>query len=392
MEQSAKVKHPLRPLPPGTAADELHRLHTDLLNSHLNFSPPSVDHHTAQAYELSSPHFDARGVAALPLGLGGHGFTPFSHPPPPPSTSNSSSTNPNSSDFTATHHHGAFYASWSASWCLIRAWVPLLRDENLPSLSEPLSPNSPPYKSQIRDAWLRINASSARLKLHPGRKFLPGHHPLPTYFDALLDGPYEPVPEMSYIPQTPSGLSSPNRPCLLIPPNHLNHQSPERVQSSISAIISGLAFCDLYHAASNSGKARLLDGASPLGPSTWLTRIPKSTRFRFLESGIDPISARAADLLACPPHLLHKHCLSCSYHTSPTLQPLGDDARHFVRCPKGLRLHSTVSDRVRDELAYILERCNIRIIAERQGSHRQMSSFMLREGSFLLKQPDIVIS
>ena len=52
---------------------------------------------------------------------------------------------------------------------------------------------------------------------------------------------------------------------------------------------------------------------------------------------------------------------------------------------------STVSDRVRDELAYILERCNIRIIAERQGSHRQMSSFMLREGSFLLKQPDIII-
>ena len=67
-------------------------------------------------------------------------------------------------------------------------------------------------------------------------------------------------------------------------------------------------------------------------------RIPKSTRFRFLESGIDPISARAADLLACPPHLLHKHCFSCSYHTSPTLQPLDDDARHFVRCPKGLRL------------------------------------------------------
>jgi len=114
-------------------------------------------------------------------------------------------------------------------------------------------------------------------------------------------------------------------------------------------------------------------------------------RFRFLELGIAPISARAADLLACPPHLLHKHCFSCSYHTSPTLQPLGDDARHFVRCPKGLRLHSTFFGRVRDELAYILERCNIRVMAERPGSHRQMSSFMLREGSSLLKQPDIII-
>ena len=187
----------------------------------------------------------------------------FSHPPPPPSTSNFSSTNPNSSNSTATHHHGAFYASWSASWCLIRAWVPLLRDENLPSLSDPVTPNSPPYKSQIRDAWLRINASSARLKLHPGRKYLPAHHRLPTYFDPLLDGEYEPVPEMSSTPQTLSGPSSPNRPCLLIPPNLLNHQSPERVQSSISAIISGLAFCDLFQTATNSGKSRLLDGASP---------------------------------------------------------------------------------------------------------------------------------
>ena len=191
-------------------------------------------------------------------------------------------------------------------------------------------------------------------------------------------------------PQAPQP-SSPNRPCLLIPPNRLNYQSPERVQSSISAIISGLAFCDLFQTATNSGKSRLLDGASPQGPSSWLTRMPKSVRFRFLDSGIDPISARAADLLACPPHLLHKHCLSCSYHTSPALQPLGDDARHFVNCPKGLRLHSTVSDRVRDELAYILERCNIRVIAERPGSHQQMSSFMLREGSSLLKQPDIII-
>ena len=54
-------------------------------------------------------------------------------------------------------------------------------------------------------------------------------------------------------------------------------------------------------------------------------------------------------------------------------------------------MHSTVSDRVRDELAYILERCNIRVIAERPGSHRQMSSFMLHEGSSLLKQLDIII-
>ena len=98
----AKIKHLLHTLPLGTTADDFHRLHTDLLDFHLNVSPPSVDHHTAQSFNLTSPHFDARGVAALPLGLGGHGLTPFSHPPLPPTASNSSSTNPNSADFTAS--------------------------------------------------------------------------------------------------------------------------------------------------------------------------------------------------------------------------------------------------------------------------------------------------
>ena len=46
---------------------------------------------------------------------------------------------------------------------------------------------------------------------------------------------------------------------------------------------------------------------------------------------------------------------------------------------------------MRDELFYVLERCNIRIIAEQLGSHRQISSFMHRKGSFLLKQPDLIV-
>jgi hypothetical protein len=80
----AKVKHLLRTLPPGTAADEFHRLHTDLLDSHLNFSPPSVDHHTAQSFKLTSPHFDARGVAAFTTGFGRARTRPFQSPPTTP--------------------------------------------------------------------------------------------------------------------------------------------------------------------------------------------------------------------------------------------------------------------------------------------------------------------
>ena len=71
--------------------------------------------------------------------------------------------------------------------------------------------------------------------------------------------------------------------------------------------------------------------------------------------------------------------------------PLGTDARHFVRCRKGLRLHGAVSDKVRDELCFILERSGIRTIAERPGSHRQMTSFRQREGPFFLKTPDLVL-
>ena len=62
-----------------------------------------------------------------------------------------------------------------------------------------------------------------------------------------------------------------------------------------------------------------------------------------------------------------------------------------MRCRKGLRLHGAVSDKVRDELCFILERCGIRTIAECPLSHRQMTTFRQREGAFLLKTPDLVL-
>jgi len=123
----------------------------------------------------------------------------------------------------------------------------------------------------------------------------------------------------------------------------------------------------------------------------WHVRIPKSRRFRYLEQGTDPLSARAADLLACPPHLIDKDCLSCSFQPGLGSIPLGSDARHYVQCRKGLRLHGAVSDKVRDELCTILERCGIPLVAERPGSHRQMLSFRQREGAFLLKTPDLIL-
>ena len=118
---------------------------------------------------------------------------------------------------------------------------------------------------------------------------------------------------------------------------------------------------------------------------------PSDSAISSREATRSQISARAADLLACPPHLLDKNFLSCSFQPGLTRVPLGTDARHFVRCRKGLRLHGAVSDKVRDELCFILERCGIRTIAERALSQRQMTSFRQREGAFLLKSPDLVV-
>merc|ERR1712070_144421 len=117
-------------------------------------------------------------------------------------------------------------------------------------------------------------------------------------------------------------------------------------QAAVSSLVASIAVLDEYQTASDTGKARLLDGSTQQGPSAWHVRMPKSERFRYFEDGTDPILAPAADLLACPPHLVDKNCLSCSFQPGLTLEPLGTDARHFVRCRKGLCLHGAVNDRV----------------------------------------------
>ena len=216
---------------------------------------------------------------------------------------------------------------------------------------------------------------------------------IPSFFHPLLDGENGPSPESPIPSQTTSNNPSSSHSYHLIPPCLLNLQSPRKVQASVSSLVSALAFLDVLQPASDTGKARLLDGSTQHEPSAWHVRMPKSERFRYyFEQGTDQISAKAADLLACPPaHLLDKNCLSCSFQPGLTRVPLGTDARHFVRCRKGLRLHGAVSDKVRDELYFILERCGIRTIAERSLSHRQMTSFRQREGAFLLRTPDLVL-
>ena len=373
-----RVTHLLRTIPPGVAAPEFSRFHTDLLSSHLDISPPSASPEVARDFSLSSPHFDVRRVASLPLSLGGRGlFSPHRFDPSGESSQSLSAP--------ASHHDAAFYGSWASSWYFICAWCPSLA----PDFSEghTVEATLPPFKSQLLGAWARIQ-STLRLSLdHHRFPKLPNHftESLPKIYEPVLDGPAPPPQERGPRPKKQS---------FIFPPKDLRHRVvPHGSQHLISSIASAFEFLELLGASTtdDGGRARLLDGASAPGPSAWLARVPSAPKFRFLEPTVDPISARAADLLACPPHLLGGNCAHCS-HAEKRSVPLEDDARHFVSCRKGLRLHSAVSDRVRDVLVDLLQAAGSKVIAERPGSHRQVTEFLALEGRCLLKQPDLVLS
>ena len=124
----SKVTHLLRTLiPPNSASQHIDRLHSELLNSHLNVCPQSisVSRESNQSFILSSPHLDVRKVASLPLASGGHGIlSSFSHTRP------TQPSNPpiNQSESPLTHHHASFSLSWASTWSIIRAWMPPLRE------------------------------------------------------------------------------------------------------------------------------------------------------------------------------------------------------------------------------------------------------------------------
>ena len=98
----------------------------------------------------------------------------------------------------------AFFASWSATWSLIRAWVPPLREESFPSVTN-LSPNSPlpPYKAQVIRTWLLINAASAKLQHHLHRAVLPSHDKIPSFFHPLEMVRMNPLPNRQFLPKPP---------------------------------------------------------------------------------------------------------------------------------------------------------------------------------------------
>ena len=156
----------------------------------------------------------------------------------------------------------------------------------------PNSPPLPPFKSQVLSTWMKINAASARLQIAepppPILPIIPSHYTAPSFFHPLLDGENVPVPELPLYLLLRFVMFFKPRPSLAKRYSLMTPLSKDRLRG-------------------------MLECLSPISSvSAILNRESTIT---------DPILALAADLLACPPHVVDKNCLLCSF------QPAG-----FTQC------------------------------------------------------------
>ena len=123
-----------------------------------------------------------------------------------------------------------------------------------------------------------INAASAsKLQHHPHRAVLPSHFKTPSFFHPLLDGENGPSPESPIPFEATSNSPSMSHSHRLIPPwpCRLDRQSPPHAQAAVSSLVSALAFLDFFQSASDTGKARLLDGSTHMDRLHGLLESPK---------------------------------------------------------------------------------------------------------------------
>ena len=194
--------------------------------------------------------------------------------------------------------------------------MPPIQEGTLPSVTN-ITPNSPPlplFKAQVLSTWIMDGDK---------RSICTIAEPYGTYTPIDLTYPLITPPPLSSIhswmartcphlncqillnPPPTTHLQITRAASTLNPPSLLNFQCPSKVQASVSSLVSALTFLDVYQTASNTSKARLLDNSThQQGPSACMLEIRTIPLF---EQGTDPISARAADLLACPPHLIEKN-------------------------------------------------------------------------------------
>ena len=154
------------------------------------------------------------------------------------------------------------------------------------------------------------------------------------------------------------------------------------------------------------GRARLLDGSTPRGPSSFWRRVPARGGddtpglFGFSDGPESPFPAALAyDLMLLPPCDAVAlpagaaiGCLSCHGRAGvPDASIAALGPRHFVQCPHGMRCPATVHDPLVRALTALLDAMfgADRVLAERTGSRRQIDEWCATH--LTGHRPDIVV-
>ena len=328
-------------------------------------------------------HLPIRRLAQLCGRLGGHGQRPTA---PPPAV-------PGEPRLSAAHSDAAWYGSWGAIWRPLRGWIPTLAHISLAHTGDGAQLE---FRSSLASAFDRICASLAAVRAHEHVAMLPTGYVLPDIHTALIDGSsQDTVGFDDDAAEADADASGQPQPHMLYDLDTLDSTTHPHASRAVSAIVDAQEFLDLYQHADATGRARLLDGSTPRGPSSWLRRIPSAPAystargtFEFHHPADYPI-ALATDLLVRPPG--SDHCRTCAT-ADGARQAIGVDGRHWVACPHGLRLQLSVHHPVRDCLARLLTAAlgERMVIREDSSGAGRMRSFMQRFPG-LGHQPDIVL-
>ena len=329
-------------------------------------------------------HLPIRRLARLCSRLGGHGQRATAPEP-------SADDEPR---LSAAHCDSAWYGSWGSIWRRLRGWLPTLRGVSLAQSGDGAQLE---FRTSLASAFDRISTSLADVRAHPHVTMLPIGYSLPVLHTALVDGSSEDSEHLDDdSAEADADARGPPQPSMLYDLDTLDSTTHPHAARAISAIVDAEEFLDLYQHADAAGQARLLDGSTPRGPSSWLRRIPRAPAFsasrgifEFQHPADYPI-ALATDLQVRPPG--SDHCRTCASATGGGLHPIGQDGRHWISCPHGIRLQRSVHHPVRDTLAWLLtavlgERMVIRETPDGGG---RMRAFMQRFPG-LGHQPDIVL-
>jgi len=322
-----RLRHLLRTVRPGLGDATFRAFDSLVIEARLKplLTP---DGPTRHAFTHIHPYY----LTSLPFRFGGHGTLPH--------------VNLDPLDPTASYHDAAYYGSLAAVWHYMRAWVVPLQGRCLAHRAAGCGA----YQNHVFEAFERLMISHRDVGLAPNHDLLPDSSRFPQLHSHLDDGRLSPAT----VPLGAAGHDdldgSNDSPSFIYDLDGLDATCHPHAQGAASAVVASHAFLRLFNDPSTTatGRARLLDGSVPKGPSTWLRRIPtpshdalRTPLFAFQVPQHFPI-ALAIDLLLLPPAQGEGNltrCTACCTVAEPLGHPLvGPGDRHFVQCPHGLKL------------------------------------------------------